>query len=163
MSFLQNAAQKRSNNGSGFEIEVIQTLEALHTVVRQWWQFLQDNVDGNSLENDPTYIQLRLETQESGSPFLEGTLSPWIILLRRSGRIRCIAPFSLQNGRYNVTFGEATLVSLSSPILKLFGAISSWLKVKIAMRATMPCSACCGSIGRVSDSFPLPWPNLRVP
>ena len=46
MSFLQNAAQKRSNNGSGFEIEVIQTLEALHTVVRQWWQFLQDNVDG---------------------------------------------------------------------------------------------------------------------
>ena len=121
MSFLQNAAQKRSNNGSGFEIEVIQTLEGLHTVVPQWWQFLQDNVDGNSLENDPTYIQLRLETQESGSPFLEGTLSPWIILLRRSGRIRCIAPFSLQSGRYNVTFGEATLVSLSSPILKLFG------------------------------------------
>ncbi len=95
------------------EAEVIKSLGALQGVLTEWQHFLGDGVQGNNLFNDPAHIELRLRT--------ENHTIPWIVILRRGGRIRCIAPCYLCDGPFVVQLSVVKLASFRAKQLKIFG------------------------------------------
>ena len=75
------------------------------------------SVTGATLDNDPAHLQLRLEGQSAAE-------QPFIILLRRGGQLRCIAPFYIKQCPYQLRIGDAVLGSLPAlPVrmILLFG------------------------------------------
>ncbi len=85
----------------------------------RWRQFLAGDVLGNSFDNDPAHLLLRLQSHDS-----QAQEKPFIILLRRSGRLRCIAPFYFKRSPYRLQIGQATLGSLpaiQAQMIKVFG------------------------------------------
>jgi hypothetical protein len=95
------------------ELEVIDSLCGLEAVAAEWREFIAEGVIGNNFFNDPAYILLHLQR--------EPKLQPWCVVVRRQGRIRCIAPFFLQATRLKLQLSVFTLLSLPIRMLKLFG------------------------------------------
>ena len=70
--------------------------------------FVRSNrVHGATLDNDPAHLQLRLDGSNS-----QNTEKPFIILLRRGGQLRCIAPLYIKQCPYRLRVGDAVLGSL---------------------------------------------------
>jgi hypothetical protein len=97
----------------GYDLEEIDSLCGLQVASNQWRDFLAEKVYGNNFFNDPTHISSRLEE--------EPDLDPRILVLRRHGRICCIAPCYLQDTHLKVEFSVVTLASLPIRMLKVFG------------------------------------------
>ena len=90
------------------EVEIIRTPGELRARTAEWQHFVQTSrVLGTTLDNDPAHLQLRLDGSNS-----QNTEKPFIILLRRGGRLRCIAPFYIKQNPYRLRVGDAVLGSL---------------------------------------------------
>ena len=92
---------------------MLDSLHELQAATSEWRDFLAEGVQGNNFFNDPSHILPRLE--------LEPQLQPWILVLRRNGRICCIAPLFLHQTRLKLEFSVVTLASLPIRMLKTFG------------------------------------------
>jgi hypothetical protein len=92
---------------------VLETIDALNAIELEWRHFLAEEVRGSNFYNDPAHITLRLESNPQ--------LRPLIIILRRGGLIRCIAPFYLEDGRRQIQFSAITLARPRAKLLALFG------------------------------------------
>ena len=85
-----------------YQTDVVRTLDQLRTIVPEWRDFLTDGTLGRSFYNDPERILFVLE----GSP----NLIPHIVVLRKEGRLCCVAPFYITHRR----------IVLRLSVLKLF-------------------------------------------
>jgi hypothetical protein len=97
----------------GFTIEVINSLVALGNVIPEWQEFLTNHVSGNNLYNDPEHIALRLNTNPQ--------FTPCILVLRRGGEIRGIAPFYCRPDRFPLQLSVIKLAALPIQMLMVFG------------------------------------------
>jgi CelD/BcsL family acetyltransferase involved in cellulose biosynthesis len=111
---MQHSAIVDLPRSQNIEVEVLETLDAVRAAEPDWRVFLANGVHGGSIYNDPVYIQSRLDN--------EPRISPWVIVLRRNGQIRCVAPFFLEHTRRKIQFSVATLANLALRMLNLFGA-----------------------------------------
>src|SRR5688572_1157906 len=112
---MPSAQAKRASASTSigrYKIEIVSTRAELRALEPEWRQFLSSGVTGSHLFNDPEHISLRLE--------LEPRLTPWILVLRRGGRICCIAPFYLQETHLKIQFSVMQLASLPVRMLKAF-------------------------------------------
>ncbi len=98
---------------AGYEIELIRSIEALHATDAGWREFLSSDVQGANFFNDPAHVELSLRHGPN--------LAPWIVVLRRAGKIRCIAPFYVHNTDIKLQFSVLTLASMRVNMLKLLG------------------------------------------
>ncbi len=96
-----------------YEVEVVTTHERLVALVMEWKQFLLGDVRGNNFYNDPEHVALRWKTCHD--------CSPWIVVLRRGGSIRAIAPFYTDSTRFRLRLSVLSLGSLPILMVKLFG------------------------------------------
>jgi hypothetical protein len=94
-------------------IETVAAREGLRLLLGAWRAFLQGNVSGKNLFNDPRYIELYL----AAHPDVE----PLIFVLRKEGCIRAIAPFFLVRGRFLVQSSVMKLAAPSVRWVKVFG------------------------------------------
>lgn len=109
---LNNMPSIKSDR-SEFKIEVLDTLPALNAVVSEWQEFLEEGVTGSNFFNDPAHVIAQLE--------LEPQTQPWVVVLRRGGKICCVAPFYLHGTHLKLELSVVALVSLPVRMLKLFG------------------------------------------
>src|SRR5262245_33573253 len=97
----------------GYELQVLESLSDVQAIVPEWQEFLAEGIQGSNYFNDPIKILAQLE--------LEPQLAPWIVVLRRDGRICCIAPFILHTTRLKIEISVIKLGSLPVRMLRLFG------------------------------------------
>lgn len=103
----------RTTRHDDYDVELIQSLDGLQAVRNEWQLFLSGDVRGNTFFNDPLHIGLRLTA--------EPAIKPWILVLRRGGLIRCIAPFYLEPTRLGLKLSVLTFGTFSLQLLKSFG------------------------------------------
>src|SRR6184192_1926330 len=95
-----------------YEIGLIDSEDALRAAQPDWYDFIGTDVSGRTLHNDPAYIEARL----ASSPDLKLK----IIVVRRDGHIKCIAPFYIQCTALPLRLSVITLASLPIRLLKVF-------------------------------------------
>jgi CelD/BcsL family acetyltransferase involved in cellulose biosynthesis len=96
-----------------YEMQIVESLAELRALEPEWRQLLADGGLGSNFFNDPLQVRLRLER--------EPRIRPWIIVLRRGGRIRCIAPIVLHETRLKIDFSVFTIAELPVRMLKVLG------------------------------------------
>lgn len=111
-SSTDDGSRRREQAIGELQVELIESLEALRALEPEWRQFLAEGVCGSSFFNDPLYLRLQLE--------IDPQWRPWILVLRREGRIRCIAPFYLGQTKRKIQFSVLTLACLRLRMLRLW-------------------------------------------
>jgi CelD/BcsL family acetyltransferase involved in cellulose biosynthesis len=96
-----------------YETQLIESLAELRALEPEWRQFLAGGVSGSNFFNDPIHVALHLE--------LEPQLAPLIVVLRRDGRIHCIAPFFVHDRRLRIEFSVIKLAAPRVPTLTVCG------------------------------------------
>ncbi len=96
-----------------YKAEVIQSVQSLRAVDIEWKRFLSEGAIGHNFDNDPDNIELQSK--------LRPELTPWILVLRRGGRICCIAPFHRENTRRSIQFSVFNVATLPVRMLSLIG------------------------------------------
>jgi CelD/BcsL family acetyltransferase involved in cellulose biosynthesis len=95
------------------EVTIIRDRQALAGFLPAWRAFLASPVTGRNFHNDPANIQTILDSNRRAAPF--------IVVVRRGGAIRCIAPFFTDRTQFPMKLSVLTLASLPIRLLKLFG------------------------------------------
>jgi len=96
-----------------YDIESIETLDALRELEPEWRSFIAEGSNGANFFNDPKHIDIQLQKDPDAVP--------WILVLRRGGRIRCIAPLYVRTGNFSLRLSVITLGSVAVQIAKIFG------------------------------------------
>jgi CelD/BcsL family acetyltransferase involved in cellulose biosynthesis len=97
----------------GYEATIVRDRQALAALGAEWRAFLATPVTGRNFHNDPANVQAVLDANRRAAPF--------VVVVRRGGVIRCIAPFFTDRTQFKVRLSVLTLASLPIRLLKLFG------------------------------------------
>jgi hypothetical protein len=100
-----------------YKVTVIRELAHLHQILPEWQRFVAAGPRGCSLSDDPALIEYALS---------KDGLSPYIVVVRKAGRIECIAPFCVQSSRFSLRLSVFKLASFPVRLLKLFGENIIW-------------------------------------
>lgn len=100
------------DRADGYGVEIVETRDALRAVLPEWREFLASNPHGCSWLNDPVMIDSDLAGE---------AVAPHIILIRRHGELKCIAPFSIRSARLPLQFSVYTLARFPLTLLNLYG------------------------------------------
>lgn len=95
------------------QVSTIRSREELTRFLPEWREFLASGVQGTHFHNDPVNVEFTLESQRN--------LAPLFVVVRRQGRIVCLAPFYISRQRFKLQMSVLTLGSLPIRMLKLFG------------------------------------------
>jgi hypothetical protein len=95
-----------------YEVTILRQLGELQSAVTEWREFLTTAPRGRSFFNDPSYLEFTLSS---------GARSPRIVVVRRDGAIRCIAPLSIQPSHFHLRLSVFTLASLPVRMMTLLG------------------------------------------
>jgi CelD/BcsL family acetyltransferase involved in cellulose biosynthesis len=107
------AGEDAGSAGTEPQVVIIRTMEELQRFLPEWREFLARGAQGTSFESDPVNVEQVLREAKGHSPLL--------VVVRRGGRIECIAPFYVHRARFRLKLSVLTLVSLPVRMLKLFG------------------------------------------
>ena len=95
-----------------YSVTVIRDPDALLEVLPEWRDFMASNPHGCSFYNDPEIVELAVSHDGP---------SPYIVLVRRAGRLECVAPFGIHSSHFGLRLSVFKLASFSVRLLKLFG------------------------------------------
>jgi CelD/BcsL family acetyltransferase involved in cellulose biosynthesis len=107
------ASADTGTTGTERQVVTIRTMEELERFLPEWRQFLEWGARGAAFDSDPVNVEVALKE-------IKG-LSPLLVVVRRGGRIECVAPFYVHRARFRLKLSVLTLASLPVRMLKLFG------------------------------------------
>lgn len=114
LSVALTPATSEGNAASAeMHVSTIHTMEDLRGLLPEWREFLTHGVQGARFYGDPVNVESNLENGKS--------LAPFIVVVRRQGRIVCLAPFYINRMRFKIKLSVLTVASLPIRMLKLFG------------------------------------------
>lgn len=106
--------ETNSNRKSLFDVQLIFSVQGINEVQLEWEEFLQSDSRDSKFWQDPCVLSLNPELVDNGAEII-------IILLRRNGRIECIAPCSIKKKKFSL---KISVLSFGGPrvrILKIIG------------------------------------------
>lgn len=95
------------------DVELVDSVESLRKVLPEWQRFRARSPRGGNLFNDPDYILLQVESNPD--------CRPYILIVRNSGEICCVAPFFLNDTRFQLKLSVFTLWRPRATFLRIFG------------------------------------------
>ena len=98
---------------SRVEGSVHRTRQELADLLPEWLAFLETSPLGTRLFNDPRYLEAHLQARDSDTPY--------IIVVRENGDIKCIVPFVITASSYDVRLSVMRLLSRRARVATLFG------------------------------------------
>jgi len=113
-----------------YEVSIVCDQCDLRRALPEWREFLSGNPDGCNFFNDPDVIEFTVA---------RGGNSPFIVMVRHSGTLQCIAPFCVQPSNFRLQFSVFTLASLPVRLLTLFGN-------DFVYRKNVDASNCCALV-----------------
>jgi hypothetical protein len=109
----ESAGEDTESTGPERQVVTIRTAEELGRFLPEWREFLARGAQGAGLHSDPVNVELTVSEDKN--------LLPFIVVVRRQGRVECIAPFFTHRTRFKLQLSVLTLASLPVRMLKLFG------------------------------------------
>ncbi len=97
---------------SSLDVSVVTTLEEFDEIASEWLAFLDDALPGDEMQHDPRLVRALLAERDA---------EPRFIVVRKYGRIQCIAPFFLQSSTIALRLSVMRLTSLPAKALRLLG------------------------------------------
>ncbi|MBN1671840.1 MAG: GNAT family N-acetyltransferase [Kiritimatiellae bacterium] len=94
------------------DVEIVRSPESLAGFLPEWDEFVRAHAGTHSFYQNPAMAEIVLAG--------EGVL-PRVIVVRRAGRLACVAPLALRKTRYPLRFGLLTLARVPLRLLKLLG------------------------------------------
>lgn len=137
----QHAATDRPDG-----VSIITTLRQFDELEHEWRDVL-DNTDTTERMHDPDVIRQMLI---QGAP----AVAPSFVLVRRHGRIECIAPFYLQRLTVPLRLSVLTVTSFRARALRLFG---DCMLLRRGVDASDALEAVFGALNRIRLDFDVIW------
>jgi len=98
----------------GWETSIVATAQQFDNLVPEWRHLVQHASNDVELQHDPDVVRLMLADPSQ-------SLSPRFIVVRKDGRVRCIAPFYLHLTKVPLRLSVIQLASFRVRALRLFG------------------------------------------
>lgn len=97
-----------------YDIEILRSVDDVRRAASEWQSFLADVCERPSFFHDPRVVELELSSTSKRR-------EPCIVILRRDGRIQCVAPCYVQSGSFPLRLSVLRLWEFSIRYLRIFG------------------------------------------
>lgn len=96
------------------DISVAKTIQQFEALVPEWQELVESADDARELMHDPAVVRIMLTDSSEAR-------APHFIVIRKQGRVECIAPFYLQRTRVPLRLSVLKVASFRVRALRLFG------------------------------------------
>ena len=103
--------QHQSNAEHTYDVQILSSVQEIVDATEEWQTFLKKYAGRHSFWQDPYVIRFHHQSHEQSEPR--------IILLRRNGKLECIAPCLISQTKFKLNFSVFNLPSPQVRILKI--------------------------------------------